>query len=187
MQIFVPGKMYIVSSRNNADPIVEKEGQPYDFACIDDIAYENWVKIMLTDNAESLNSIQHFLAEKITFGTIHSVFSSPVYFEIFANGVSKGSALNNLIDITGIKKENVIAIGDYCNDIEMIKEAGLGAATANAHPLLRNAANITTVSNDEHAISDLINRILPMYTNKSVQKRPMQLSDEKTEFEKITI
>jgi Cof subfamily protein (haloacid dehalogenase superfamily) len=187
MQIFIPGKMFIVSSPNNTDPIVEKEGQPYEFAYIDDIANENWVKIMMTDTNKSLNAVQRFLMEKIPSETIHSVFSSPTYLEIFAYGVSKGSALYNLINITGIKKEKVIAIGDYCNDIEMIKEAGLGVATANAHPLLKNAANIVTVSNDEHAIYSLINKILPVYSSKSNEDRITQLSDGKNECTKIPV
>jgi Cof subfamily protein (haloacid dehalogenase superfamily) len=167
MQIFIPGKMFIVSDKHNIDPIVLREEQPYEIVGIDDIIHENWVKVMFADTNQVLKAVQQFLINRMSSGIIHSVFSSLTYLEIFAYDVSKGSALNNLIDITGVKREKTIAIGDYCNDIEMVKAAGLGIATANAHPLLKDIANIITVSNNEHAIHNLISKILPIYANTS--------------------
>jgi hydroxymethylpyrimidine pyrophosphatase-like HAD family hydrolase len=124
---------------------------------------ENWIKLLFADTGEALRDVQQFLINELPSRLIHSVFSSPTYLEIFAKGVTKGSALESLIGIAGISREKAIAIGDYCNDIEMLQTAGLGVATANAHPLLKEVAHITTVSNNEHAIYDLIYRILPLY------------------------
>lgn len=163
MQIFTQGKLYIVSDMGSIDPIVLSECQPYEITSIDDIANEEWIKVMFADTTPSLKKAQEFLINRIPPGVIHSVFSSPTYLEVFSHGVSKGSALKELMEITGCKRERVIAIGDYCNDIEMVKTAGLGLATSNAHPLLKEIANITTVSNDEHAICNLIKRVLPVY------------------------
>ncbi|HYE81990.1 MAG TPA: HAD family hydrolase [Clostridia bacterium] len=187
MQIFAPGKMFIVSGRDNMDPLVEEEGQPYEMACIDDIANENWVKVLFADTGEVLREVQQFLTNRMSAGSIHSAFSSPTYLELFAGGVSKGSMLEKLMKITGVKRERVIAIGDYCNDIEMIKTAGLGVATANAHELLREAADIITVSNDEHAIYNLISKILPVYANTRGENRAIHLAAEKCACVKITV
>jgi Cof subfamily protein (haloacid dehalogenase superfamily) len=163
MQIFTPGKMFIVSGEYSIDPIVLKEEQAYEIASIDDMKDENWIKLLFADTGEALRDVQQFLINELPSRLIHSVFSSPTYLEIFAKGVTKGSALESLIGIAGISREKAIAIGDYCNDIEMLQTAGLGVATANAHPLLKEVAHITTVSNNEHAIYDLIYRILPLY------------------------
>ena len=163
MQIFVHGNIYIVSGEDNIDPLVIKEKQPYEIVCIDDIVNEDWVKVLLNDTNPTLHRIQQFINNRIPAGSIHSVFSAVTYLELFGWGVTKGSALEELLKLTGIERERVIAIGDYCNDIEMLKAAGLGVATANAHPLLKEAADITTVSNDEHAIQNLVAKILPIY------------------------
>ena len=53
--------------------------------------------------------------------------------------------------------KNTIAIGDYNNDISMIKAAGIGVAVANAVPEAKAVADIVTVSTKEHAIAKIIN------------------------------
>jgi hydroxymethylpyrimidine pyrophosphatase-like HAD family hydrolase len=105
--------------------------------------------------------IQQMLKTNLEENTIETVFSASTYLELLPFGVSKGSALLDLIEIMQVERKNVIAIGDYCNDIEMIQVAGLGVATKNAHPSLKEAANMTTVSNDENAVHHLLQTVLP--------------------------
>ncbi len=187
MQIFTKGKIFIVSGEENIDPIVLREKQPFEITCIDDILNEDWIKVLMTDTNQTLQKIQQFITNRIPSGVIHSVFSATTYLELFANGVSKGSMLEDLIEISGVKREKVIAIGDYCNDIEMMKAAGLGVATANAHPLLKAAADITTVSNDDHAIQNLVNIILPIHANLLEKNMSKRFADAKDDCEKISV
>ena len=56
----------------------------------------------------------------------------------------------------GIPVQNSIALGDYNNDIEMLKAAGVGIAVENATDAAKAAADIVTVSNDEHAVARVI-------------------------------
>ena len=56
----------------------------------------------------------------------------------------------------GIDKNKIVAIGDFENDVEMIKKAGVGIAVANACPAAKEVADIVTVSNEEHAIAKII-------------------------------
>jgi len=163
VQIFVHGNIYVVSGEDNMDPLVLKEKQPFEFADMEDIIDKDWVKVLLNDTNQTLHEIQQFIKDTLPVGLIHSVFSAVTYLELFAWGITKGSALLDLLELTGIEREKTIAIGDYCNDIEMIQAAGLGVATSNAHPLLKEAADVVTVSNNEHAISNLINKLLPVY------------------------
>ena len=179
MQIFTLGKTYIVSGNENIDPILLREGHPFELAAIDDILSEDWVKVLMSETNETLNKVQQLIDSRIPTGTIHTVFSSATYLEVFAGGVSKGSMLESLVEITGIRREKAIAIGDYCNDIEMLIAAGLGVATANGHPQLKAAADITTVSNDEHAISNLIRVVLPIYSAILEKKEAFRFEQEK--------
>jgi len=163
MQIFTQGEMFVVSGGDNMDPLVISENQPYSVVSIEDVAEKRWLKVILRDTNQVLRSVQQFLADRIAPGIIKSVFSTSTYLELLAYGVSKGSALLELMRIMKLEREKVIAIGDYCNDIEMVRAAGLGVATANAHDLVKKAASVTTVSNDEHAIYSLINKVIPDY------------------------
>jgi Cof subfamily protein (haloacid dehalogenase superfamily) len=56
--------------------------------------------------------------------------------ECSAPGVTKASALRQLLSETGVDAANVAAFGDMPNDIEMLDLVGMPYAMSNAHPLL---------------------------------------------------
>ncbi|MBA1341929.1 MAG: Phosphoglycolate phosphatase [ANME-2 cluster archaeon] len=58
--------------------------------------------------------------------------------------VNKGTALVSVAEMMGLDTGDFVAIGDSANDIEMIRTAGLGVAVGNAHPALKDAADLVT-------------------------------------------
>lgn len=84
------------------------------------------------------------------------VKSDDIYFEILPKGMNKGKGVLKLAEVMGIKPSHVIAVGDNYNDIEMVKNAGVGIAVANAVPELREAADIITVDNNRNALAAVI-------------------------------
>ena len=84
------------------------------------------------------------------------VRSEKTLFEILPKGVNKGVSLLRLAEHLRIDVKNTVAIGDYNNDIPMLEAAGLGVAVSNACKEALDAADVVTVSNDEHAIAQLI-------------------------------
>ena len=64
--------------------------------------------------------------------------SKPFFLEFTEAGVTKGTSLNQLIQKLGIKREEVIAMGDSYNDQAMIEFAGLGVAMGNAPDDIKN-------------------------------------------------
>ena len=71
---------------------------------------------------------------------------------VFINhiGIGKSRGMRVLCDILDIKTEEVIAIGDEMNDIDMLEEAGLGVAMGNASDKVKEYADeiADTVEND---------------------------------------
>ena len=67
--------------------------------------------------------------------------SNPTYIEVVRPGVSKARAMLNLAEKKGIQPDEIMALGDSGNDIEMIRAAGLGVAMGNALPAVKEAAN----------------------------------------------
>ena len=55
--------------------------------------------------------------------------------------------------------KNTVALGDYNNDLGMLKTAGAGIAVANALPEVKAVADRITVSNNEHAIAKTVEEI----------------------------
>ena len=85
--------------------------------------------------------------------------SERALFEILPRGINKGVVIKKLSEHLGIDKKRTIAIGDYNNDVAMLREAGVGIAVANACPEALAVADLVTVSNEEHAIAKVISDI----------------------------
>ena len=61
-----------------------------------------------------------------------------------------------MAELLGLDMSKTVAVGDFENDVSMIKAAGIGYAVANAKDCAKAAADRITVSNDEHAIAAII-------------------------------
>lgn len=84
----------------------------------------------------------------------------PEMLEIVPPGASKGAALKGLLKELNIPAENVLALGDAENDIEMLQLAGVGVAMANAQQMVKDAADHITASNDADGVAEAIERFV---------------------------
>lgn len=81
--------------------------------------------------------------------------------DIMARNISKWNGLRRLMALLGISAEQVIAAGDYTNDLPMIQSAGIGVAVANALPEVKAAADFVTEQDCDHdAAAEIIERFL---------------------------
>lgn len=86
--------------------------------------------------------------------------------EVNAAGVSKGKTLVSLGKLLGIKREEIMACGDGANDTDMIKEAGLGVAMANAVDVVKAVADVITAPNDEEGVAKAIEKYVLKHPGK---------------------
>jgi Cof subfamily protein (haloacid dehalogenase superfamily) len=87
-------------------------------------------------------------------------FSDNNNVEIMPLGVNKGKGLEIAASHAGIDMENVMALGDSINDLEMIRAAGYGVAMGNAVTELKEAAKKITLSCDEDGVAFAIEAVL---------------------------
>jgi Cof subfamily protein (haloacid dehalogenase superfamily) len=92
--------------------------------------------------------------------------SGAPFLEILAPGVNKAWGLAKLCALLGVPQSEVLAFGDATNDAELLRWAGRGVAVANAEPEALEAANETTLSNDEDGVAVVIERLLKMRANR---------------------
>lgn len=78
--------------------------------------------------------------------------------EVNAFGVNKGEGILKLGEFLGIAREEIMACGDGMNDLEMVREAGLGVAMENAVQPVKDAADYITVSNEEDGVAKAIEK-----------------------------
>ena len=75
-------------------------------------------------------------------------------------GIDKAQSLAVLLEKVGIRREEVIACGDGFNDLSMIRYAGLGVAMENAQPVVREAADFITLSNDQNGVAHVVEQFM---------------------------
>ncbi len=78
--------------------------------------------------------------------------------EVIPADADKGSGLQLLSERLGIRREEIMAVGDQLNDLPMLRYAGLGVAVANASELVRQAADAVTDSNDRDGVGKAIEK-----------------------------
>ncbi len=76
--------------------------------------------------------------------------------EVFSSKAGKGKSLAKLCDILGVDIADTIAIGDSTNDSEALEYAGLGLATDNAYPELKEIADEVICHCDEHIMQYIL-------------------------------
>ena len=80
-------------------------------------------------------------------------------FEALAPGGAKGCALRRLTERLGFTPQEVMAIGDNNNDLDMLRYAGTAVAMANATPEARAAAHFVTTANTANGVAHALARI----------------------------
>ncbi len=98
---------------------------------------------------ESEDMLEHF----------DRVNSGKNYYEFLPSGSNKGNMVKKMRQYIG-ENDKIYAVGDFYNDLEMIKEADFGILCDNAPEELKQYADAITVHHNAHVIVDVVNRIL---------------------------
>ena len=99
--------------------------------------------------------VAHLSSKKIKNGTETEEISY-YYTEITKRNINKWKAIQFLINKLGINEDEVMAIGDNTNDIEMIKNAGLGVVMGNSAPDIKEIGDVIVKTNNENGVSQAI-------------------------------
>ena len=91
--------------------------------------------------------------ENILKNKYSGVLSQPYVYEILPKGNNKGTGLKKLAKKLGIKQEEIMAIGDGNNDIEMFEYANYSVAMENGTELAKKAAKYQTDNNENDGVA----------------------------------
>lgn len=159
VQIHTGGPYYETNPLNPVDPEVVHENQEYNLCPLDKTP-DGWIKVLFgCDHIEVLHAIEAAYKASPVATVAHNTYSGYRYYELTPKGTTKGSALCELKKLLHPAPHTVVAIGDYINDIEMLKEADISAAPENARPEVVAVAKIVTRHHTRSAVADLIERL----------------------------
>lgn len=125
----------------------------------EEIIQNGITKILWYDEVEKINYFQSVLNNKLGEGVTYCT-SKPIFLEFFDKRVSKAVAMEKIGEYLGIKRDEMIAIGDGFNDLSMIEYAGLGVAMENAPDEIKAIANYVTLSNDNDGVGYVLDEFI---------------------------
>jgi Cof subfamily protein (haloacid dehalogenase superfamily) len=154
IEIYSNEEIYIINANEWTKRHIINEGFKYFMTSIDD-APTDGQKILFADENANLLELSEYI-NTIEHSGCDFTFSSKNYFEVLPQGISKGYALKKLASILGIEQKNTIAIGDYYNDISLVKAAGIGATVQGSPKEIIDVADFVTGPCKNGAVADLI-------------------------------
>lgn len=107
------------------------------------------------DDLEFRNKLYEKLLSKTTINTAASHYSN---IEVTNRDASKGLALQHLIDVLKINKDEVMAIGDNDNDISMLEVAGISVAMGNASDNVKSYSDYVTADVKEDGFAQAVRK-----------------------------
>lgn len=131
----------------------------------DEIGRHEVIHISFSGTCDSMYDMQRFLEDELrdsvtVLATVYPHLDFTL-IDILPPNASKGSGVKKLADLNGIDADEVMAVGDNFNDIEMLEFAGTSVVMGNADPnLLEREEFYTTVSNDESGVAAAIDEFI---------------------------
>jgi 5-amino-6-(5-phospho-D-ribitylamino)uracil phosphatase len=121
-------------------------------------------KCLVVDTTERAHLFQMGeMFEEAFRGAVDVLHTSAVLVEVMPKGINKLIGLKKLTERMGIPMSQVMAFGDFDNDVEMLSAAGLGIAVANASSRAKKAADLVVGGVDEQGparfLADLLDRL----------------------------
>ncbi len=128
---------------------------------LQDCLTEDPIQVMYTGYANEVREAEAFLSG-VPFAWEFSV-AMTIYdkrdfglVDVIARGCSKGATLAEWVRRRGWSREEVMAIGDNLNDLEMLQFAGLPVVMGNSVPELKSLGWPETLSNEQGGVAAAI-------------------------------
>lgn len=120
---------------------------------------------IMANNMDDLESYKDYLDQNIK--EIDSIIMCDTddktcrkWIAINPKGFNKFTGLKELCEKLNVDSSQVIFFGDSANDIEIIKNVGLGVAMENALPEVKEIAKEVTLTNDDDGVAYFLEKVL---------------------------
>ena len=115
--------------------------------------------VLVSDDEEALRGLEAHWKRRLD-GVLDVFPSEPYFLEVVPCGVDKANTLGVLMEQLGVKREEVIAIGDGVADVTMLQLAGKSVAMGHAQDSVKICADYVTASNEEDGVAQAVEKLV---------------------------
>lgn len=168
VQIYTTEGIFYATPLETVDPGFLRIHQPTSFQPMDCLVTKKWMKVVLLEREkDALESMVSYLratglGQKISLveGTT-DVVKIGKYQELLPANINKGTGIALLRNLPEYAGRKVFAVGDYWNDMELLREADIPCAPANAIEEIRAISSFVLPSHNQSAVAWLIRNVIP--------------------------
>ncbi len=158
-EILVGQKIYVVQMNEYERRHLEEEHTPCVLSRLEDVP-DGWLKVLFALDHALIPEFDAYIKRLTKDGDYYFIESWLHYYEMLPAGVSKGHAMEKLAGLIGQDVANIAAAGDYDNDFELVRRAGIGFAVGNATEPVKAAADVVVCNCEDGAISEVIDYLM---------------------------
>lgn len=122
----------------------------------------NWGKVIFFCYPNKKNEVRSFVSS-LTGNDISFIDTTSMSFDMVNSTTNKGNAIMKLAQILGVPRENTAGIGDYYNDIDMLKAVAHSACCKQAPEELHKMSEYVTCHCNDGAVADFLEYIENKY------------------------
>lgn len=115
--------------------------------------------LFMSPNKAELDDLQQQFNEVFAPGEL-SYYGGSNFFEVMIGGITKGTAVDDLISYYKVDRSQIMALGDDVNDIDMLQKAGIGVAMGNALDCAKEVADYVTDTNENDGVAKAIQKFV---------------------------
>lgn len=115
--------------------------------------------MLVSDDEEALLGLEDHWKRRLN-GALDVFRSEPYFLEVVPCAIDKANSLGALLEVLGMKREEVIAVGDGVCDVTMIQLAGLGIAMGHSQDSVKACADYVTASNEEDGVAVAVEKAI---------------------------
>lgn len=169
-------ELFQVFNQNKINFLVEKENvlflnfnYPLDFPTVvkknlEEFTIQKAPKMAVKAYDEDFEKVSKIMKEiqktypNLSIHRTHNLFGFG--WDITSQRASKLFGVSKVLEFLDVSREQTVGVGDSYNDFPLLEAAGLKIAMGNAHPELKEIADITVPSNEEDGVAYLIDQLL---------------------------
>ncbi|MGL5973363.1 MAG: HAD family hydrolase [Oscillospiraceae bacterium] len=150
--------IYIVNENEYSKSHIIAENLTYVKCDNLDLLPKEILKVVFTHEDEKLKELETYLENK--YKDYSFVRSGEFYYEITPKDINKSVGINFLLENFDIDKTKVFTIGDYYNDVAMLKDATMSGTTQGSNEDIKKVATKTFSKCEDGAVADFISYII---------------------------
>lgn len=116
-------------------------------------------KAVCVDSAEKIQALRENIPKNLQEG-LEISSSEDTRIEFVPKGITKKGGCLTLLEFLGLTKDEMMAIGDGENDVQMFEIASCSVAMCNANETVKAQADFITDSNNDDGVAKALLRIL---------------------------